>query len=98
MKFASIPITFSRLLVLLLIVVGLLSIPLISMQFSEAFQWDALDFAVMGVLLTLVLLLGDLILRRVQSPQSKVLLLLALFVLFLLIWAELAVGIFGWPL
>lgn len=76
----------------------LLLIPLIAMQFSTEVNWNGLDFLVAGVLLTgvgtIVLQLFELV---KETPQRIMVSLLALSAL-LLLWAELAVGIFGSPL
>lgn len=84
-------------LIILLVVVSILLIPLIAMQFTKEVDWGILDFLVMGGLLFIVGVLADLILRRINKSKYKITLLLSLLILFLLIWTELAVGIFGTP-
>lgn len=75
----------------------LLIIPFIGMQFSKEVNWSAFDFLIAGVLLFGTALIVDTILRKIKSNgQRMFLILLALLILFL-IWAELAVGIFGSP-
>ena len=76
----------------------LLLIPLIAMQFTDQVYWTALDFVIMGVLLLAVSFGIQFILKR-QAITPKGLGLIALVVLsFLLLWVELAVGIFGSPI
>jgi hypothetical protein len=49
-----------------------------------------------GLLLGLGLLI-DLVLRKVKTKNARIYLVIGILVLFLLVWAELAVGIFGTP-
>lgn len=87
-----------RFIRIFLVIAVFLSIPLIAMQFTEEVFWEAGDFLVMGLLLAGALFIGDMVIRRNKKKQYRVLLYLAILVIFLLIWAELAVGIFGSPL
>lgn len=91
-------ITIKRRYLILLSVPTLLLIPLIAMQFTDEVNWSGFDFLVMGTLLTGLGLTVDLVLGKVKDRQSRFLLLLAIIVVFVLIWAELAVGIFGTPM
>lgn len=84
-----------RLIIILVAVVVLLFIPLIAMQFSAEVNWTWFDFASMAVLLLGGGLLCDLVLRKVKTLKLRVLLCALLLVVFFLIWAELAVGIFA---
>jgi peptidoglycan/LPS O-acetylase OafA/YrhL len=83
---------------IVIIVVLLLLIPLIAMQFTTEVNWNLTDFIVAGILLSSVLLLIYYAKRKLQNSKYKVPIIIALFVMFLLIWAELAVGVFGTPL
>ncbi|HYG50862.1 MAG TPA: hypothetical protein VD905_08155 [Flavobacteriales bacterium] len=76
----------------------LLSIPLIAMQFTPEVKWGLLDFIAAGVLLLGAGLTLELILRKVKTPKVRLVLVAILFAVFFLVWAELAVGIFGTPL
>jgi len=51
----------------------------------------------MGTLLLTVALLIDFILRKINNTKSRIGVVAVVLVLFLLIWAELAVGIFNSP-
>jgi peptidoglycan/LPS O-acetylase OafA/YrhL len=86
-----------RLIGIVLTVVLLLLIPLIAMQFTNEVNWDLSDFVVMGVLLLGTGLLCELVLRKVKKTEHRVLICGALLIALFLIWAELAVGIFGTP-
>ncbi len=81
----------------LLIIPLLLLIPLIAMQFSTDVQWTGGDFLVMGALLTGIGLTAEYALRKIKTRNGRILALALLLAVFLLIWAELAVGIFGTP-
>lgn len=86
-----------RLLGIVLGVALILSIPLIAMQFTDEVDWKLFDFVIMGVLLLGTGLVCELLIRKVRNMNYRIgLIALALVVLFL-IWAELAVGIFGSP-
>ena len=86
-----------RLIGIVLTVVFLLLIPLIAMQFSPEVDWKLLDFIVMGGLLLGTGLLCELVLRKVKKTEHRILICGAILVALFLIWAELAVGIFGTP-
>ncbi|GGD40157.1 hypothetical protein [Muriicola marianensis] len=75
----------------------LLCIPLIAMQFSSEVDWNAFDFLVAGILLASTAFVCDLVWRNISNDTYRIVLLIAALVFFFLIWAELAVGIFGTP-
>lgn len=79
-------------------IAGLLLIPFIAKQFSSEVNWSAFDFLVMGILLLVTGIGIEFTLRKVTKFQHRVILCLLIFGAFLLVWAELAVGIFGSPL
>lgn len=83
-----------RVKIILIIVAVLLLIPLIAMQFTDEVSWTIIDFIVMGVLLLSTGLLSEFILRKVTKIAYRILLFIIIFTAFLVIWAELAVGIF----
>lgn len=87
----------SRLLIILGIVVTILLIPLIAMQFTNEVNWQLIDFIIFGGLLLGVGVLIDITLRKLKQSKYKPLIIIGIVVLFLLIWAELGVGIFGTP-
>ena len=86
-----------RFALIILAIAGLLSIPLIAMQFTDEVDWNAFDFLVMGTLMLLVGIAVELVLRKVRTAGGRLLLIFVIGLLFLLTWAELAVGIFGTP-
>jgi cytochrome bd-type quinol oxidase subunit 2 len=87
----------TRLIIILLAVPVILLIPFVAMQFTEAVNWSMFDFLVMGILLLLIGLKIEYILRKVKRKQNRIAIISILLIVFLLIWAELAVGIFGTP-
>ena len=87
----------SRISIILLIVAAILLIPFIAMQFSDAVDWSAFDFIIMGVLLLSTGLLIEFVLRKIPDTKNRVIVCGIVLGAFLLIWAELAVGIFGTP-
>jgi hypothetical protein len=88
----------SRLLVIFLIIAGLLLIPLIAMQFIDEVNWSVADFLVAAVLLVVTGLAIDLVLNKVTDTKLRVILFGIVLAFLVLVWAELAVGIFGSPL
>ena len=76
---------------------GLLLLPLIAMQFTDEVNWSAFDFLVMGILLFGTGLTLEFVMRKVKSSKIKYLIYGIILLAFFLIWAELAVGIFGTP-
>lgn len=86
-----------RLGVILLIIVTILLIPLLAMQFTDQVDWDLFDFIVMGILLLGTGLSCELVLRKVKKTSHRIIICSILLILLFLIWAELAVGIFGSP-
>jgi dipeptide/tripeptide permease len=82
---------------ILIVVAILLSIPLIAMQFTDEVSWTILDFVVMGILLLSIGFICELTIRKVSKIKHRIAICITILVVFLLIWAELAVGIFGTP-
>ncbi len=87
----------NRLLIIVLTVAALLLIPFIAMQFSEEVVWTTSDFIIMGILLLLTGLGIDLVLRKFSSTKNRLIISGIILAVFFVIWAELAVGIFGSP-
>jgi asparagine N-glycosylation enzyme membrane subunit Stt3 len=76
------------------IVAFLLLIPLIAMQFTNEVNWDILDFIVAAILLLSTGLACNFIIQKIKNTKFRIAICLAIVVTFLLIWTELAVGIF----
>ena len=76
----------------------LLIIPFIGNLVSAEVNWSWFDFTIMSVLLLSLGLGISFVLKKfTQSPNRRAYIATVILV-FLLIWAELAVGIFGSPL
>ncbi len=76
---------------------SILLIPLIAMQFTNEVQWSVFDFIVAGVLLSGTGVTLELLLRKFRTFKTRFIAGAILFIIFFLIWVELAVGIFGTP-
>lgn len=87
----------TRLVYIMGVVAIVLLIPFIVMQFSNEVDWSLFDFVVMGVLLSATGLLIELVLRKVRQLKYRLLLCGVILAILFLVWAELAVGIFGTP-
>ena len=79
-------------------IVGLLlTIPLIAMQLTDEVEWSLFDFIIMGTLLLITGLMGEIIFKRVKNSKHRLILYIIIAMIFFFVWAELAVGIFGTP-
>ena len=88
---------FDLMIRILYIVGTILLIPFIAMQLTNEVNWSLFDFIIMGAMLTITGLLGEIIFKKVKKYKNRVALYVVVAIIFLLIWAELAVGIFGTP-
>ncbi len=86
-----------RLIGVVLSAAFLLLIPLIAMQFSDEVNWTLSDFVVAGVLLLGAGLVCEFVLRKINKTSHRVAICTGILVALLIVWAELAVGIFGTP-
>ncbi|WP_136666962.1 hypothetical protein [Flavobacterium sp. H122] len=75
----------------------LLLIPLIGMQFTNEVNWSVFDFILMGALLLGLGFTSEFIFRKITHKTYKLGLIVLLVIVFLLIWVELAVGLFNSP-
>ena len=66
-------------------------------QFSDEVDWKIGDFIVMGILLFSAGLAYELLAKKMSSTAYRVAVGIVIGIVFLLIWAELAVGILGTP-
>jgi len=73
-----------------------LLIPFILNKSIEGFSWSLVDFVIMGILIFSFLSLVDFF-KRKFSGKSKILAIIIITMVFILLWVELAVGIFGSP-
>ncbi len=75
----------------------LLSLPFFAMQFTPEVHWTFSDFVIGGVLLFGTALVIDLLLRFLKSKRQRIIVIVATVLLLMIVWAELAVGLFGSP-
>lgn len=80
------------------ITIILLLIPLMAMQFTNEVNWSVFDFIVAGFFLFGTGLVIEFVLRKVKSTTHRILICGIILLLLFLLWAELAVGIFGSPI
>lgn len=84
-----------RLISIFLTVAVLLLIPLIAMQFTDEVDWNLVDFLIAGILLLGIGLGCEVVIRNVKRLDHRIAICLGMLIMFLLLWAELAIGIFG---
>ncbi len=75
----------------------LLLLPLVAMQFTNEVNWTFSDFIVAGVLLFGTGGMIELAMRKINQTGTRIWVILGILVVLFLVWAELAVGIFGTP-
>jgi hypothetical protein len=81
------------------IVIGasiVLLVPLIAMLFTDEVQWGLFDFLIIGTLLIGAGVAYEFVTSKVD-PKHRGALAVVFVAAVLLIWAELAVGVFGSP-
>jgi hypothetical protein len=86
---------FKTVLIVFAIVFILLLIPLLAMQFTDEVHWTVFDFIIAGVLLFTTGLVIQFVLKKVKNTKHRILICGIILILLFLLWAELAVGIFG---
>jgi uncharacterized membrane protein YgdD (TMEM256/DUF423 family) len=77
---------------------AILLVPLVAMRFTREVDWTALDFAAAGILLAGIGSLYVLLTRKLRTVPQRRLIGGGLLLTLVLVWAELAVGIFGSPI
>ncbi len=75
----------------------LLLIPAVAMQLTDEVKWGPFDFLVAGFLLLATGLMCEMALRFITTWPYRIAACAALLIGLFLVWAELAVGIFGTP-
>lgn len=84
-----------RLIGIVTAVALLLLTPLVTMQFTNEVNWKLDDFIVAAILLLGTGLICKLVIRKVSSTGKRIAICAAILFALLVVWAELAVGIFG---
>lgn len=80
-----------------LVTAAILLVPFIAMQFSGEVNWNTFDFVVAGALVAGTGLAYVLSTLKTRSTRMRLAIGAVLAVAVLLVWAELAVGVFGTP-
>jgi hypothetical protein len=83
-----------RFIFILLGISLILLIPWVAMQFTTEINWTLSDFIIAGALLLSTGMLFEIAIRKIKNLRLRVAVCGIVLLLFLLIWAELAVGIF----
>ena len=84
--------------IILLTVISLLLIPFIAMQFTDEVNWSVYDFLIAAILLLVTGFIIDLVIKRTKNVRNRIVILVLIIAVFLLIWIEIAVGIFDTPI
>ena len=79
------------------IVLLILGFVYVSMYFTHEVNWSFADFCTAAVLLFGTGSMGIVCWEHINSTYWRIIALVALILGFILIWAELAVGVFGSP-
>lgn len=79
------------------LVLTFLLIPFVLMRLTNAVDWSLLDFVVAGSLLFAASSVYVITTRNTTDKFGRLIIGLIIFAALLLVWAELAVGIFGTP-
>ncbi len=91
-------ITLNKRLIGIFIAIGLLLlIPLVAMQLTDEVNWKFGDFIIAGILLLTAGLMCEIAIRKISEFRYRIGICIVIIVALLLVWAELAVGIFGTP-
>jgi len=74
-----------------------LCVPLLAMQFTSEVNWNLADFVVFGILVFCFSIAYKFLMGKFRSRTHRIIVGTVIIVIFLLVWAELGVGIFGTP-
>jgi hypothetical protein len=91
-------ITLKQFVYLMLAILGLLLLPLVGDLVSSEVHWSLFDYSVMALLLTVTGLIAILVYNRFKNSKLKFLYYVVIALIFVLIYIELAVGLFGSPI
>ena len=88
-----------NMMIKILPIVGfLLLLPLIAMQLTDEVNWSFFDFIIMGIMLSITGLALGIIIKKIKYYKYRNIFITIILMIFLLIWAELGVGLFGTPI
>ena len=87
-----------NIMIRILQIVGLLLlIPMIAMQLTDEVNWSFFNFIIMGIMLSINGLSLGIIIKKVKYHKYRNIFIAIIIIIFLFIWAELGVGLFGTP-
>ena len=86
-----------RFAVIIIVSFSILLIPYIGNKVSSDWNWNAADFLVFGVMLLGTGFAIELAGRKIRESRYRNAIVIALVLAFLLLWAELGVGLLGTP-
>lgn len=75
----------------------ILFVPLVAMQFTDEVNWTLSDFAIAGALLLGAGFAYQLTTMHMKSTKRKAVIGILILLALVLVWADLAVGIFNIP-
>jgi hypothetical protein len=81
-------------IVVVLIVLFLLLILFTMMLLTDRIRWSLLDFTIAGILLVITISTIHFIFRKIKNTKYFIVTSIAFLILMLLIWIEIAVGVF----
>ena len=76
---------------------ALLIIPLLGVLLTDVVQWGVFDFLLMSSLLLALGIAINLTLLNIKYFNKRIAIIFIVILIFLLIWVELAVGVFNTP-
>jgi len=68
------------------------------MQFTNEVNWTFMDFIVAGLLIFSLVTGISLLIKSIKNKKRLIFYMLALILIFMMLWVELAVGIFNSPI
>ncbi len=77
---------------------ALLLVLFIGSQFSQEINWSGFDYIVAAILLGTTSVVLNIVLTKAKNKQSRWAWGIVVVLALALVWAELAVGVFGSPL
>jgi hypothetical protein len=75
----------------------LLIIPLLGVLITDSVEWGIFDFSLMGSLLLVLGIAINLTFLNIKHFNKRIAIISFVILIFLLIWVELAVGLFNTP-
>jgi hypothetical protein len=87
-----------RLKIMLICMLVLQLLSFIAMQFTSEVNWSAFDFIMAAILLLATALFCNWIWSKVKNTKTKFMLCAVVLFVLILVWTEIAVGIFDSPI